>query len=329
MPSNPRHLYNKMYNHDSGLVSEWLCGGLQIRPRGFDSLPDLHIPYARRMDIVTVTCSKDISAVRLQAHSMARFMRSRCRHLIIIEDTAMDEAAWRADIISNHGDNDIVVIDGDDLLRRTLGDIDASGWVRQQLMKLLAARLVQSDRYLILDSKNFLIKPLDMRSYPIVHGNNLYRSDRHTAWSAEYETFLRQAEILSGITRPKELTPNITPWTMITDVARQACALDIRALFLSVSLPCEFILYSLLAEDAGHSLTVPGPMVCHSIWHEDLIPSLDELVDIYAKPGVYMLGVHRTLVGKQAILPLVQWLATLGLDSNIITASLYPIHLGA
>lgn len=123
--------------------------------------------------IVVVCHLRDLGMLRLQARSLARYMPAAIvgRILVIENDSDSDQfaAAFVETIMPEYGALQTRVR----LVRREFlapGIGFSHGWRSQQVLKMLAARLVTEDRILILDAKNHFTRPVDADSYQAPDG---------------------------------------------------------------------------------------------------------------------------------------------------------------
>jgi hypothetical protein len=113
---------------------------------------------------VTVTHAGDIGVMSLQARSMAQFLpRELVLEILVVENGSFESArTFRRRLIAEYGAlsglvrfvpaNSIAAIPG-----------GTTGWFSQQVLKLLVAATVKTDRYMVLDAKNHLVFPLSRR----------------------------------------------------------------------------------------------------------------------------------------------------------------------
>lgn len=138
--------------------------------------PDASI---KTLDFVTVTFGEELGLLKLQARSFANFMPSRLVGTILI--VANDDSSEQ---LARHISETVVPLYGDHapkvhvLARSDLcGDYQFKhrGWISQQVLKLLAARFVQSDDYVILDTKNHFVRALDVSDFYASNGKLKHR----------------------------------------------------------------------------------------------------------------------------------------------------------
>lgn len=112
---------------------------------------------------VTVAHADDEWLLRLQARSMRLHLtRSLVGEIIVVENfDAGRRVAWRDRLRLEYGDlaGRVRFVPAPLLAPMP----QAAGWWSQQVLKLLACRLVACRRYVVLDAKNHLIRPLDRR----------------------------------------------------------------------------------------------------------------------------------------------------------------------
>lgn len=125
------------------------------------------------MYLATVTCNRDFQQMLLQAESIGRYVNP-CKHVIIINESVPDIDFWYRWLKPYYHNHELIIrprIDypypsGSIGTRNTYGEIDAvsNGWRSQQLQKMLLAYEYEDD-YLLLDSKNFFIRPTDITEW--------------------------------------------------------------------------------------------------------------------------------------------------------------------
>lgn len=119
--------------------------------------------------IVTVTCSKDVVAMQRLAESIQNFVEP-CEHLVIIEDINYDVSYWTSCLEKFYTKHKLVIKNYHKLITVK----NNSGWERQQAFKLIAS-LDCTDKYLILDSKDFFIKPTKLSDWDNYQASNLIK----------------------------------------------------------------------------------------------------------------------------------------------------------
>lgn len=117
------------------------------------------------LSFVTVFFEAEVDLVELQARSLARFLRpSDVGRIIAIDNSARGlHPARRSRLINaygKHGQKTAILRSSD------VADIPpTSGWISQQILKLLVHPLIQDRHYIVLDAKNHLIRPVSPRDF--------------------------------------------------------------------------------------------------------------------------------------------------------------------
>jgi hypothetical protein len=163
------------------------------------------------MNILTIAFCGDLANLLYQAHSLKKNWLGEKKWYLIIEDLhyTSETLEWCQNVISPiMNDWDIKIISGRDITIQ-------NSWYRQQVYKLWAAsEIVNSEYSLILDSKNFLVRPIDGSWF--FTDNKLkvqFASDNDTStgWIDCCNFF---GEPNSPIKRPS----NLTPWVWRKDL---------------------------------------------------------------------------------------------------------------
>ena len=134
------------------------------------------------MYLATVTCNRDFQQMLLQAESIQRFL-SPCKHVIIVNESNPDLDFWYRWLQPYYTNHELVIRPRIEYayphsilgVRDRYGEIDSTsnGWRTQQLQKMLLAYEYEDD-YLLLDSKNFFIKPTDLSEWNDIIGSGIY-----------------------------------------------------------------------------------------------------------------------------------------------------------
>lgn len=118
----------------------------------------------------------------LQAESIQRFLNP-CKHIIIINESNPDLEFWYRWLKPYYTNHELLIRGRIEYsypytsigTRDNYGEIDyfSNGWRTQQLQKMLLAYEYEDD-YLLLDSKNFFIKPTDISEWDQIIGSGSY-----------------------------------------------------------------------------------------------------------------------------------------------------------
>jgi hypothetical protein len=173
--------------------------------------------------LVTVTHRGDEALMHLQARSLDVYLdRGLCNRIVVVDNDPLPRSARRRqELLSTYGGLAGIVqfVDSSEL-----GGLPgwAGGWTTQQALKLLSARVVDTDRYLILDAKNHLVWPLSrdhietgdgrFLSYWVDYSGHSMRE--HLAYTLEY--FGLPARHV------RWFTPTVTPFAVSTEMVQEA-----------------------------------------------------------------------------------------------------------
>ena len=123
-----------------------------------------------RMKILTVVHYADLFQLALQAESLSKFWLGNKRWTIVIEDSLLFIQQRSLDWCKKN-----IHIEGwhIDFIIPDTPEIKFNGWIRQQQFKLYYSAHAIEDWVLVLDAKNFLIRPTD-ESFFFRNGSVLY-----------------------------------------------------------------------------------------------------------------------------------------------------------
>ncbi|MBO6504664.1 MAG: hypothetical protein JJ850_04685 [Kordiimonadaceae bacterium] len=287
-------------------------------------------PHGRkkRLDFVTVTFGEELGLLKLQARSFAHFMPAQlvCSILIVANDDSSDQLA-------RHISETVVPLYGDHapkvrVLARTdlCGDYQFKhrGWISQQVFKLLAARHVQSDDYVILDTKNHFIRAVAASDFYASNGKLKHRRTnllhtRRPKWlrwlqqgkqkklSRRYTGSMRYFG-LDPIKFAENSVPKTTPFPMNTGLVRELIThveeregVSFSEWFESYFEATEFYLLQAYASYRGLSFqdlyerSKPGIIVLYPESDARLQRLSTTLEMLDNEKQYYCIGVHRKL----------------------------------
>lgn len=169
-----------------------------------------------KIDFVTVTYGMEIPLLRLQARSMRLFLDRGIVGSIVVVINEDDPGETRErilrDVLPEYGDLSglvRIVAVGDIFSDRTR----ASGWKRQQTIKLMAATLPGEDHYVVLDSKNHFIKPVSLSRFISADGRMI--SMRHRSHGERHYRLVKVLEYFgAGNVLLNSLMPITTPFVL-------------------------------------------------------------------------------------------------------------------
>ena len=120
--------------------------------------------------LVTVVFEKEYDLLLLQARSLRLFApRDLFATILVIDNSAagMPEPV-RQRLLTEYGDlaSAVRIMSRADFAIATKGH----GWSTQQVLKILAAEIVTTDRYVVIDAKNHFVAPLERRHFQAPDG---------------------------------------------------------------------------------------------------------------------------------------------------------------
>jgi hypothetical protein len=180
------------------------------------------------MDLVTVVCQRDINEILLQAQSIDLFVEKPTTHWIIVEDNSLSLYEWEkllSPYYTRHTLNVSFSI-RDELRNDEFHEPWKYGWRRQQTLSFMASRMVKSDRYLSLDSKNFFVRTIDLDALPLRHGSGRYADTKEILTTPKLHILRNWLLYISqetGMKIPDKVCggPCETPFVMNTQISRK------------------------------------------------------------------------------------------------------------
>lgn len=264
------------------------------------------------INLVTVTCKRDLNQLLLQCHSISKFVTEPCTHHIFLEDDMNVHELDR--LIRPFYKKHILVIH-----KNIVPKISINGWYKQQIIKLKAVEYVNDD-YLLLDSKNFFIKPTNL-SYSLPEGN--WYLIKNTDWTDNFIRFLRDRY---NIIVPEHYYTQHTPFKIRKDIALRVLKLfNLEEMFQRCAdekvYPSEFVLYT-IASDIQPTYESWCEYTCNPKyhtwwWNDDVKP--EEFENIY-NSTVEILGLHKNVWyhSNDKIKNLAEWLCSKGLEKQFV-----------
>ena len=151
------------------------------------------------LDFVTVTFGEELGLLQLQARSFARYMPpGLVGQIVVVVNEGDDGEAFphiREHVVPLYGCHapKVLIVERSKLC----GDygFKHSGWISQQVLKLLAGRLVQTKSYVVLDTKNHFTRPLKPKDFWASNGKL-----KHRRANLAYP---KRAGFFGWLTRPK------------------------------------------------------------------------------------------------------------------------------
>jgi len=273
-------------------------------------------------DLVTITCTRDRGIQELQSYSLDLMVTDPCNHYVVVEDNKVSIEDWQTMLSPYYTRHHLHLIPGTSLLPPEYYVNDSrikNGWHRSAVLKLLIADKIQSNKYLILDSKNFFVHKQLLNDWPLTDGNGIIEQYDSRGWNEVDEFCLKH-----NISIPKEVYNSSTPFMVDTAIVKGIIKFDILSLFFNKLKwwSSELFLYSIFTQHFGNKLTSePAPNV--TFWNTERQLDTETLTDIYTWPNMKMFGLHRDVLRLESDLTeLIDFLVEIGFDKNIVATTL-------
>lgn len=276
------------------------------------------------MEFVTVTCDRDIHQQLLQSMSMDKFIQNPCRHYIVVEHSSKSINEWQILLDPYYTKHTLVLIDGNSPDIRNICGNYLKGYYRQQILKLYIAKIIKSDYYTILDSKDLFIKHLSTSNWPILEGNDkiLYFIDgEYPPGTQQYKEWCDLIEATTGISKPTWAWYMHTPFKCKTEICKKIVdSLDINKLFDGPEYPSEFILYRYFTDTGFNPILYRDSLndrFSVQFWEDLDVPNFD---DILHDNRTYSVSFHRFFIAKnkEKIDEIKLKLVDIGLDVSLV-----------
>jgi hypothetical protein len=272
------------------------------------------------MTLVTVTYHAEKEMMRLQADSLELFLDKPCTHIVIIQDRVMTRHEWWSYLKPHYKKHRLKLYSIEEICR--LND-DMGGWYQQQLAKIYVSWSVDTDSYLILDSKNFFIKPTDLDQWSVQEGNGFpalpeipWKQVLDIPFNEMIEDFCRLIEFNTQLPRPEFFLRPHPPFKINTAHARSMSDYDLIPLFTYEGvLPSEFILYQYFNKDTCKD----DRRMCENFFTPEQVVDRMDLARIALHDQTRMLGIHQRSISPQlSEKKLVDWLIARGFEKNVV-----------
>ena len=259
--------------------------------------------------LLTVTCIRDIKHMLLQAESLS-YLTEPITHTVIIDTGSIDK--WTQCLEPYYTVHTLQLIAAPKLNTSWANH----GWRRQQAYKLLAYKYI-NDRYLIIDSQNFFIRPTSLSLWHGIHGRGYYNNipcENLTDIQSITVDTIKTYSLHLGLPLVYRMHSDGVPFAIDSQVMNQY---DIDAVvdeFIHQQcVPIEFIFYLLLAQKVnycGRMLTKPS-----------LSATVRTADQIFPHPDwehCALAGIHRTFLQLSKNRKLVdQWLEQKGFKQRL------------
>lgn len=172
-----------------------------------------------RYTFVTVAHSVDLPLLKLQARSLNRYLdRSFVREVIVVDNSTNGNELSREQLLPQYGNLPVRIIRAAEITTMP----PMAGWFSQQILKLMVARHVRTQYYVILDAKNHLIEPVNRSTFEAKDGR--LRTGCHSYAKHTLRRYLWAACRYFSVPQEKVIhrfLPTTPPFTIITRLAKK------------------------------------------------------------------------------------------------------------
>ena len=261
----------------------------------------------------------------LQAESIQQFVEP-CTHWVIINDPVVVLSEWETALSPYYTQHTLRLISIDQSSYSTwVGEafkVSNDGWQKQQLCKFLIYKFIKDD-YLILDSKNFFIKPCNINEWESITGCGFLE-----AYTIKGNTWLPTIDVYSNYFKCSINYTHLamqTPFVFRKEILDKIDNFDTFLNWFNEQevLPSEFILYSILAEthqqlDRPHMHEMSAKHF--TIWSKHNFEYFMRVSHTYSKDHIKVAGLHRGFLSKLDEIEqfkIQTWIFNLGLTTRL------------
>ncbi len=210
------------------------------------------------MALVTVTCDRDLDIARLQAYSINKFLQGSHTHYLVIENSKKTTQELLEIFQPLYTRHKLEIVEA-----KTLVLINhLPGYIRQQVLKFAISEKITDEFYLLLDSKDILLRNVELDQWGSEEGNNLiYKPFKNSKTLREtlapelqvYFNFANLCQKILGTSSPEWFWAPTTPFRCRTSTVKKLLgSLDVDRVFdpyvTNIKEVSEFILYRFFSE---------------------------------------------------------------------------------
>jgi hypothetical protein len=285
-------------------------------------------------DVVTVTQMPDLNQMIFQAHSIDLWITDSITHWVIVQDRS-DLDQWHCELSPFYCRHRLelhpTLLPADQYDRP-----DRDGYRRQQLLKLMASQLIDHDRYMVLDSKNFFWRTQSLTNWPTLDGRPVITDVNATG---PRQLWLNDVSRYLGIEPINHTYEVLTPFVMTTEIARRCCSYDMDYLFNDLSIPTQYweaeqTFYSLIAYNffdklrPGDRIGQPDLTRADTYYLTLADMSRYQLDRWLSVPSNLCSAIHRDVIASLAFDHrnlLIDWFESIGFDRDLAALNLTPV----
>jgi len=210
--------------------------------------------------LVVVTCTRDLAMLDLQAQSLKLYLEPGTTIYIVVNEA--DPRYWQQYFdqnIRHYYDNHNLIVIYKSKFHATWAhrkNLISAGWEDQQILKLIISEVIDDPYYLVLDTQNFLLRPLLQQNFAEIDGKIPYRSGLYVMPVSIWHDYCHSL----GVSVPDPTTETMsicTPLFMHTALVKDLISTyggseEFSIWFHNASkIKSEFILYYIWAEKQG------------------------------------------------------------------------------
>ena len=252
------------------------------------------------MFLATIVCNRDFQQMLLQAESIGQFVEP-CVHVIVVNEHKPDIDFWYKWLAPYYKNHTLLIYPA--IIPNDVKDYELlSGWVTQQWHKFIIAHLAYYkclENYVLLDSKNFFVKPTKLDEFEYIIGSGVLSEEAATGFSDTNNHYAK----LFNVDPIKETLAPFTPFVIDASLIRNSTTMDsLKHIFFETInenpigfSTSEFIFYSYLIKE--QLVNYKSKSIGTSLWEKDIDSLSSKLYGIYsANFKVY--GIHRDLLNN-------------------------------
>jgi Family of unknown function (DUF6492) len=266
---------------------------------------------ASEYTLVTVAHRDDYGLMLLQARSLDKYLsRDLASEILVIENPQPGQPTnWRDRLFEEYG---ALAARVRFVEAREVADIPAkvSGWFSQQILKLMVSALISTDRYLVLDGKNHLVR--EMTRGFVEGASGLPRS-----YLMDYEThpmkaYLKNTLDYFGLDPDAHIhafSPTTTPFVfstaLVRELVRHVEARERRtfpdAFLYDGYKRSEFFLFAAYILSLGRALSDVYELSgapCPAIWPESTVTECRDAIAASDNNAMPVFALHRRAIPK-------------------------------
>ncbi len=271
---------------------------------------------SRQLDIVTITYRDEMNLLRLQARSLAKYVEPDLIGTIhiIVNDRAhrFVKKSLNNHVLGDYGrlQDKVKLHSYEAVAGQKLKKI---GWRSQQILKLMASQVVETEEYLVLDCKNHFIRNVTEQHFFTEEGK--LKSYQH-ALVSHFRKQFNKALMYLGADLPenfKNALPTVPPFLFKTQIVRALISdlveTDERSfpeIFMQEGFT-EFYLYQayLIKRFGGHGKfyeeTGRGAISILAS-KSDKLEEIEGVLSRLSEENIKCLGVHREIIENRCLL---------------------------